>query len=187
MTATQFSDFLITCLTQLATFSLSGSVHFVCMDFRHMRELLSAGDKVYDSLFNLCVWVKNAGGMGSFTALSMSSYSCLSPEKIRTKITFNWVDLVVIGPMSGTIRTRTRCRERAKKATFLPCTLPCLPSAPAQFAGMIHRKFILSPGLLQVLLRRRYIELDFYHSVNIDGGHRCVSLSLYGFRFLYLC
>jgi DNA modification methylase len=31
-----------------------------------MRELLDAGESVYDALLNLCVWAKNNGGMGSF-------------------------------------------------------------------------------------------------------------------------
>jgi DNA modification methylase len=36
------------------------------MDWRHMKELLTAGNKVYNALLNLCVWVKENGGMGSF-------------------------------------------------------------------------------------------------------------------------
>jgi DNA modification methylase len=36
------------------------------MDWRHVGELLEAGRQVYDSLLNLCVWVKSNGGMGSF-------------------------------------------------------------------------------------------------------------------------
>jgi hypothetical protein len=35
------------------------SVHFVCMDWRHIGELLTAGREVYDSVLNVCVWVKN--------------------------------------------------------------------------------------------------------------------------------
>jgi hypothetical protein len=31
-----------------------------------MKELLAAGGQVYDALLNLCVWVKDNGGMGSF-------------------------------------------------------------------------------------------------------------------------
>jgi DNA modification methylase len=31
-----------------------------------MGELLAAGNQVYDSLLNLCIWTKNNGGMGSF-------------------------------------------------------------------------------------------------------------------------
>jgi DNA modification methylase len=49
----------------LARYSASGSIHFVCMDWRHMGELIAAGRQVYESLLNLCIWVKNTGGMGS--------------------------------------------------------------------------------------------------------------------------
>jgi DNA modification methylase len=66
MSEVEFTEFLTTCLGHLAKWSADGSVHFVAMDFRHMRELLSAGKQVYDSLLNLCVWNKNNGGMGSF-------------------------------------------------------------------------------------------------------------------------
>ena len=36
------------------------------MDWRHMRELLDAGEAVFSELKNLCVWNKRNGGMGSF-------------------------------------------------------------------------------------------------------------------------
>ena len=62
----QFISFLTASLKLLARNSATGSVHFVCMDWRHMGELLSAGRQVYESLLNVCVWVKNNGGMGSF-------------------------------------------------------------------------------------------------------------------------
>jgi len=62
----QFISFLTASLKLLARNSATGSVHFVCMDWRHMGELLSAGRQVYESLLNMCVWVKNNGGMGSF-------------------------------------------------------------------------------------------------------------------------
>jgi DNA modification methylase len=65
MNEAEFVAFLTTCLRLLARHSLSGSVHFICMDWRHMKELLAAGGQVYDSLLNLCVWAKNCGGMGS--------------------------------------------------------------------------------------------------------------------------
>jgi len=47
-------------------FSIDGSVHFVCMDWRHMTEILAAGEGVYTELKNLCVWAKTNAGMGSF-------------------------------------------------------------------------------------------------------------------------
>jgi DNA modification methylase len=65
MSELEFVSFLTSSLRLLARYSVSGSVHFLCMDWRHMGELLSAGQEVYDSLLNVCVWVKNNGGMGS--------------------------------------------------------------------------------------------------------------------------
>jgi DNA methylase/ParB-like nuclease domain len=66
MTEFEFVSFLSSSLRLLARYSSNGSIHFVHMDWRHMSELLAAGKQVYDSLLNLCVWVKNSGGMGSF-------------------------------------------------------------------------------------------------------------------------
>jgi DNA modification methylase len=65
MNEAQFVSFLSKSLGLLARHSKSGSVHFVCMDWRHAEELLKAGKQTYDSLLNLCVWAKDNGGMGS--------------------------------------------------------------------------------------------------------------------------
>lgn len=61
-----FIAFLMACLSQLTQASVSGSLHYIFMDWRHLTELLAAGKSVYDELKNLCVWVKSNGGMGSF-------------------------------------------------------------------------------------------------------------------------
>ena len=66
MSEEQFADFLTTNLRLLSCFSTPGSVHYLCMDWRHMRELLDAGKRVYADLLNLCVWAKDNGGMGSY-------------------------------------------------------------------------------------------------------------------------
>lgn len=65
MTPEQFTAFLATTFGRLAEYSELGSIHFVCMDWRHLRELLDAGNRSYTALKNLCVWVKDNGGMGS--------------------------------------------------------------------------------------------------------------------------
>jgi DNA modification methylase len=65
MSELEFTSFLTICLNHLACHSEDGSVHFLFMDWHHMGELLKAGNQVYDSLLNLCVWAKNNGGMGS--------------------------------------------------------------------------------------------------------------------------
>ena len=49
----------------MAAHSRDGAIHFVCMDWRHLFELLTAGRSVYSELKNLCVWTKTNGGMGS--------------------------------------------------------------------------------------------------------------------------
>src|SRR5437588_3793935 len=65
MDSTQFTDFLKQAFDNLAAFTVDGSIHFVCMDWRHIEELTAAGRGVYGELKNLCVWVKDNAGMGS--------------------------------------------------------------------------------------------------------------------------
>lgn len=66
MTRQQFIDFLADAFRQLVTWSVDGSIHFVCMDWRHLGEILTAGESSYSELKNLIVWAKDNGGMGSF-------------------------------------------------------------------------------------------------------------------------
>lgn len=66
MSAEAFTGFLETALGNMARHSHDGAIHFVCMDWRHMSELLRAGGAVYAELKNLIVWAKDNGGMGSF-------------------------------------------------------------------------------------------------------------------------
>jgi DNA modification methylase len=65
MDKAEFTAFLGQTCRNLATFSGDGSIHFICMDWRHLDELLAAGREAYDELRNLCVWVKDNPGMGS--------------------------------------------------------------------------------------------------------------------------
>jgi DNA modification methylase len=65
MTAPQFTEFLVTVFRLLTNHSIEGSIHEIFMDWRHMHEMLTAGRSVYQELKNLCVWVKDNGGMGS--------------------------------------------------------------------------------------------------------------------------
>ena len=65
MSEVEFVDFLTTALGNLAQFSVDGSMHFVCMDWRHIVEITAAGKASYKELKNVCVWAKTNGGMGS--------------------------------------------------------------------------------------------------------------------------
>jgi DNA modification methylase len=65
MSEVEFTSFLTKVFEGLANNSLDGSIHYVCMDWRHLSELIAAGRAVYPEVKNLCVWNKDNGGMGS--------------------------------------------------------------------------------------------------------------------------
>ena len=66
MSRQAFTEFLRLTLGHAAACCRDGAIAFVCMDWRHLGELLAAGETVFSELKNLCVWNKSNGGMGSF-------------------------------------------------------------------------------------------------------------------------
>jgi DNA modification methylase len=66
MSAEAFTGFLADVFRQLIAHTTDGSIHDVCMDWRHVAEMLAAGNQVYTELKNLCVWTKTNAGMGTF-------------------------------------------------------------------------------------------------------------------------
>jgi DNA modification methylase len=65
MAPAAFRAFLIEALGACAAVSKPGAVHFICMDWRHLRDVEEAADGLYDALLNVCVWNKSNAGMGS--------------------------------------------------------------------------------------------------------------------------
>jgi DNA modification methylase len=66
MSSAEFTGFLRKAMLAARDHSIAGSLAYFFMDWRHMNEILSAGQEVYTELLNLCVWAKSNGGMGSF-------------------------------------------------------------------------------------------------------------------------
>ena len=66
MSKQSFIDFLSTTFRHLAAYSADGSIHDICMDWRHVEEMMAAGNSAYSKLKNICVWAKKNAGMGSF-------------------------------------------------------------------------------------------------------------------------
>ena len=66
MTPVEFTKFLTSAMRQAHTWSTPGSVHYWAMDWRHVLEIGLAGQAVYQTFLNICVWSKNQPGMGSF-------------------------------------------------------------------------------------------------------------------------
>jgi DNA modification methylase len=61
-----FTQFLYVAHKLMADHTQDGAIIFSCMDWRHLAEITTAGTQAGLSLQNLCVWVKDNGGMGSF-------------------------------------------------------------------------------------------------------------------------
>lgn len=66
MTGEEFIAFLSRVLRNLTRHTVDGSIHFICMDWRHIHELSVAGRAAYTELKNLCIWNKSNAGMGTF-------------------------------------------------------------------------------------------------------------------------
>ena len=62
----QFTGFLGTTCNWLHRHTVEGAISYVFMDWRHMTELSDAARPVFGAVKQLCVWVKDNAGMGSF-------------------------------------------------------------------------------------------------------------------------
>ena len=111
MSEAEFTEFLATVLNHLASNSSDGAIHFVCMDWRHIYELLTAGRRVFSGLKNVCVWNKTNGGMGS---LYRSKHELVAVFKAGQGPHINNVELGVHG------RYRTNVWDYAGINTFGP-------------------------------------------------------------------
>ncbi len=65
MSAAEFTAFLASVFENLVAASADGAINFICMDWRHMGEVIAAARSLYADFKNLCVWSKTNGGMGS--------------------------------------------------------------------------------------------------------------------------
>lgn len=65
MNPQQFQEFLTKNFSLLKEFSKDGSLHYICMDWRHINVIVQAGKKIFSEFKNLCVWNKDNAGMGS--------------------------------------------------------------------------------------------------------------------------
>jgi DNA modification methylase len=66
MSESEFTAFLSSAYALMCRYTTDGSIHQICMDWRHMREMLAAGDANYSELKNVCIWNKSNAGMGTF-------------------------------------------------------------------------------------------------------------------------
>ena len=72
MTRAEFTAFLSSAFANLVAYSLDGSIHFVCMDWRHVGEMLEAGAANYGELKNMIAGSKTTAVWVPSTAPAMS-------------------------------------------------------------------------------------------------------------------
>ncbi|WP_377189750.1 site-specific DNA-methyltransferase [Ruegeria meonggei] len=65
MSDSEFRGFLSDVINRLFHCLPDGGIAMICMDWRHIEELIAAGKIGGFDLINLCVWNKTNGGMGS--------------------------------------------------------------------------------------------------------------------------
>jgi DNA modification methylase len=66
MSSADYVRFLGITLNAAASVSREGALHYVCTDWRHIAELITAAKPVYGDTVNIAVWVKSNAGQGSF-------------------------------------------------------------------------------------------------------------------------
>jgi DNA modification methylase len=65
MNKARFIRFLSDVFLNLQKFTVQASIHYICMDWKHIQEITTAA-ATYTEFKNLCVWNKSNAGMGSF-------------------------------------------------------------------------------------------------------------------------
>lgn len=66
MSDEEFIAFLVAFILNLVKFSRDGSIHYLCIDWKHVSDLMTAASRHYAELKNLVVWTKTNAGMGTF-------------------------------------------------------------------------------------------------------------------------
>ena len=127
MNRAEFTAFLGQALRNMAAFSAAGSLHYICMDWRHIEELLTAGAEAYGELKNLCVWVKDNAGMGS---LYRSQHELVLVFKHRGAAHRNNVQLGQFGRNRSNVwhypgvNSFARCGEEGNLSALHPTVKP---------------------------------------------------------------
>ena len=90
LSRTSFVEFLQQSLAAAAAVSRDGAIHFVCMDWKHLGELLEAGGAAYEAMINLVVWAKTNAGQGLFYR---SAHELIGVFRVGTAAHLNNVEL----------------------------------------------------------------------------------------------
>jgi len=170
MSQAEFTSFLTTVWTLSARYSVDGAIHFQCMDHRHLREVLDAGDAAYSELKTVIVWDRMMAGMGSFYR---NQYELIFVYKVGTERHVNTFGLGENGRHRSTVWSypgaNAMRRNRLDDLAMHP-TVKSLPMVMDAIRDVSHRgEIVLDPfsgsGTTLIACERtgrigRAIELD---------------------------
>jgi DNA modification methylase len=145
-----FTSFLKRSCALMVQHSTDGSIHMLCMDWRHADEILEAGYANYHVLKNICVWVKDNGGMGS---LYRSQHEFIFVFKNGTAPHRNNVQLGRYGRNRTNVwrypcaNTFSRQSDEGNLAAFHPTVKPVAMVADAMLDCSARGDMVLDPFL----------------------------------------
>jgi hypothetical protein len=86
MRPAQYRRFLCETLGNGVQVSTQGAVHYVCIDWRHIADLIEVGEELFGGMLNLVVWNKTNAGQGSFyrSQHELMAFSVSAPVRTGT-------------------------------------------------------------------------------------------------------
>ena len=142
-----FVEFLKDTLAAAVAVCRDGAIHYVCMDWRHIAELLEASGTVYGETLNIAVWVKSNAGQGSFYR---SQHELVGVFRVGKEPHLNNIELGRHG------RSRSNVWHYAGVNTFRAGRLDDLGSHPTV------KPVALVADTMKDVTRRRDIVLDTF-------------------------
>jgi hypothetical protein len=91
-------------------YSDDGAIHQICMDWRHVAEVLAAAGDLYEYK-NLCVWNKTNAGMGTFYRSKHELVFVFKVDRRSSGACRDWTDVRRAGRRGA---PRGRCRVRGR-------------------------------------------------------------------------
>jgi DNA modification methylase len=150
MSKAEFTGFLTHACTLMTPFMSDGTLVYVCMDWRHMGELLAASQSAFTEFKNLCVWDKGTGGMGS---LYRSQHELVFVFKYGTAPHRNNVQLGQYGRNRTNVWTYpgansfARATDEGNLSTLHPTVKPVALVADAILDASARNDVVLDPFL----------------------------------------
>ena len=113
MSEAEFTAFLARIFSLLARYSLDGALHFICMDWRHMSEVLTPVGKSIPSSRTSACGSRTTPEWAPSIAAAMNSFWFTSTAVRRTATISCSANSVAIAPTCGRIRVLARSLRRA--------------------------------------------------------------------------